>query len=226
MLGSRESRPMTQRKSNIVIADDHALVRDGLRQAIERDARFVVVAEASDGQEALEQIQTHRPDVAVLDIRMPKLDGLAVARELRSRRIDVALVFLTLHDDEDLLDSALELGARGYLLKASAVPEIVDGLRAVADGNHYVSSALTGHLIGRRASSHAKSEVARIGNLSPAERRVLRLLAEYQSNQEIAEQLFVHRRTVQTHRANICQKLDLRGHNALLRFALEHKHEL
>src|SRR5262249_3467889 len=132
MLGSRESRPMTQRKSNIVIADDHALVRDGLRQAIERDARFVVVAEASDGQEALEQIQTHRPDVAVLDIRMPKLDGLAVARELRSRRIDVALVFLTLHDDEDLLDSALELGARGYLLKASAVPEIVDGLRAVA----------------------------------------------------------------------------------------------
>jgi DNA-binding NarL/FixJ family response regulator len=209
----------------IVIADDHPIVRTGLRHAIERDPQFDVVAEANDGVEALAQITALRPAIGILDIRMPKLDGFGVAREVRKQDLPVKLVFLTLHDSEDLLDSALELGARGYLLKASAVTEIVDGLRTVAAGKRYVSPALTGHLLERHLSE--PPAVARgIEALTTAERRVLRMVADYKSNKEIAAELFVHHRTVETHRANICEKLDLRGHNALLRFALAHKPDL
>jgi DNA-binding NarL/FixJ family response regulator len=207
----------------VVIADDHALVRGGLRQAIEGDRRFVVVGEADNGEDALAQIDAQRPDIAVLDIRMPKLDGFAVARDVRTRQPEVAVVFLTLHDDEALLDAALDLGARGYLLKTSAIAEVVDGLRAVADGKHYVAQALTGRLIERRIEAPAPSPLAR---LTAAERRVLGLIAGYRSNKQMAAELFVHHRTIETHRANICEKLDLRGHNALLRFALTHKDEL
>jgi DNA-binding NarL/FixJ family response regulator len=209
--------------TRVVIADDHALIRDGLRQAIEGDRRFVVVGQADNGEDALAQIEAQRPDIAVLDIRMPKLDGFAVAREVRARVPEVAVVFLTLHEDEELLDAALDLGARGYLLKASAVTEIVEGLRAVADGKHYVAQALTGRLIERRMEAPAPSPLAR---LTAAERRVLGFIADYRSNKQMAAELFVHHRTIETHRANISQKLELRGHNALLRFALAHKDEL
>jgi len=211
--------------TRVVIADDHALLRDGLRRAIESDRRFVVVGEAEDGADALAQIEAQSPDIAVLDIRMPKLDGFAVARQVRARRPEVAVVFLTLHDDEALLDAALDLGARGYLLKASAVGEIVEGLRAVAEGKHYVAQVLTGRLIERRLES-ATPRPSPLAGLTPAERRVLARIAEYRSNKQIAAELFVHHRTVETHRANISEKLELRGHNALLRFALTHKDEL
>jgi len=207
----------------VVIADDHELVRGGLRQAIEGDRQFVVVGEADNGDDALVQIDAQRPDIAVLDIRMPRLDGFAVAREVRTRCPGVAVVFLTLHDDEALLDAALDLGAKGYLLKAGAAAEVVVGLRAVAEGRHYVAQALTGRLIGRRLDTPAPSPLA---SLTPAERRVLGLIADYRSNKQMAAALFVHHRTIETHRANICEKLDLRGHNALLRFALAHKDEL
>ena len=113
----------------IVIADDHPIVRSGLREAIERDVQFTILAEAGDGVEALERITALRPAIAVLDIRMPRRDGFGVAVELRKQNIPVHLVFLTLHDAEDLLDAALELGARGYLLKQSAISEIVTNER-------------------------------------------------------------------------------------------------
>jgi DNA-binding NarL/FixJ family response regulator len=210
--------------TRVVIADDHVLLRGGLRQAIEGDRRFVVVGEADNGEDALAQIDAQSPDIAVLDIRMPKLDGFAVARELRTRRPDVAVVFLTLHEDEALLDAALDLGARGYLLKASAVGEVIEGLLAVAEGKHYVAQALTGRLIERRMEAAARPSP--LAALTPAERRVLARIADYRSNKQIAAELFVHHRTIETHRANISQKLELRGHNALLRFALAHKDEL
>ena len=210
-------------ETRIVIADDHPIVRSGLRQAIERDRQFTVVGEAADGTDALAQISALRPAIAILDIRMPGLDGFGVARELRKQNLPVHLVFLTLHDAEDMLDAALELGARGYLLKASALSEIIEGLRAVAAGRHFVSPSLTGHLLDRQQVTAAAPAIE---SLTPSERRVLSLVADYKSNKEIGEVLFVHHRTVETHRANICQKLDLRGHNALLKFALAHKAEL
>jgi DNA-binding NarL/FixJ family response regulator len=157
---------------------------------------------------------------------MPKLDGFGVARELRRLSIATPLVFLTLHDAEDLLDTALDLGARGYLLKSGAMTEIVEGLRAVAAGRHFVSAALTGQLLGRRQAAPAAGTIPGLDTLTPAERRVLRLIGQYKSNKAIAAELFVHHRTIESHRANISQKLDLHGHNALLRFALDHNRDL
>lgn len=207
--------------TRVVVADDHPIVRAGICQVISRDPQFTVVGEAEDGVQALAQIASLQPAIAVLDIRMPKLDGFGVAKEVRRLQLPVHLVFLTLHDAEDLLDAALELGARGYLLKASAVTEVLDGLRAVARGAHYVSPALSGLLLARPSVPSSMLDL-----LTPAERRVLREVADYKANKDIAAELFVQHRTIETHRANICRKLELRGPNALLRFALEHKADL
>src|SRR5215831_17602719 len=127
----------------IVLADDHPIVRNGLRLAIESDPVLRVVAEANNGQEALEQIRTHRPHVAVLDIDMPGLDGLGAAKELQKERLAVEIVFLTLHSQEDLLHEAMDLGAKGYILKETAITEIVNGIKSVARGRHYVTPSLT-----------------------------------------------------------------------------------
>lgn len=211
----------------IVLADDHPIVRSGLRLTIESDPQLRVVAEASDGQEALAQIQTHQPAIAVLDIDMPKLDGFGVARELRKARLAIEIVFLTLHSAEDLFNEAMDLGAKGYILKESAVTEIVHGIKSVASGQYFVTPALTTHLLNRRHRTQQLTEkVPGLTSLTPTEQRILQLVAAYKSSKDIAEELFIHYRTVENHRTNICQKLGLSGHNALLKFALQHKDEL
>jgi len=211
----------------VVIADDHPVVRRGLRQAIEADPRLKVVAETGDGEAALAQIQELKPAIAVVDVDMPRLDGFGVAREIRKKRLPVDIVFLTIHGEEDLFHAAMDLGSKGYLLKDSALTEIVTALRAVAEGNYYVTPSLTAHLLQRRSRAQAfASEQPRLSDLTPTERRILNMVAEGKSSKSIAEELFIHYRTVENHRTNICQKLGLQGHNALFRFALQHKLEL
>ena len=211
----------------IVLADDHPIVRRGLRLTIESDPNLQVVAEANDGHEALAHIQTHQPDIAVLDIDMPNLDGFDVARELQRLRLSVAIVFLTLHSEEDLFHEAMDLGARGFLLKESAVTEIVQGIKSVASGQYFVTPSLTGYLLHRRQRAQQLVEdLPHLASLTPAEQHILQLVAAYKSSKEIAEELFIHYRTVENHRTNICQKLGLSGHNALLKFALQHKDQL
>jgi DNA-binding NarL/FixJ family response regulator len=211
----------------LVIADDHPIVRQGLRQAIERDAGLQVLAEAGNGREALERIAALRPQVALLDIDMPGMDGFNVARQLRQQGIAVEIIFLTIHCEEEYFNEALDLGAKGYVLKDSAVTDIVSGIRAVASGQHYTSPALTSYLVDR-IRRPASSPPARPGldELTPTERQILKLLAEYKTSQEIADQLFISPHTVRTHRKNICVKLELQGNHALMKFALEHKPRL
>ena len=208
----------------IVLADDHPIVRRGLRLVIESDPQLRVVAEANDGREALAQIQTQQPDIAVLDIDMPQLDGFGIARELQRLRLSVAIVFLTLHSEEDLFQEAMELGVKGYLLKESAVTEIVNGIKSVAQGQFFVTPALTGYLLKRRQrTQHLTEIIPGLASLTPTEHRILQLVTAYKSSKEIAAELFIHYRTVENHRTNICQKLGLSGPNALLKFALQHK---
>jgi DNA-binding NarL/FixJ family response regulator len=163
----------------------------------------------------------------VLDVDMPKLDGFGVARELSKRRLPVKIVFLTIHAKADLFHAAMDLGANGYILKDSAIFEITNGIKAVAEGNYFVTPSLTSFLLQRRqrAQELEKNE-PNLAQLTPTERRIVQMIADYKSNKEIAAELFIHYRTVETHRTHICQKLDLSGHNALLKFALEHKSEL
>ena len=211
----------------IVLADDHPVVRNGLRQAIERDPALKVLAEADDGDAAVSLVLELRPAIAVLDIDMPRRDGFAVARAIQQECPQTKLVFLTIHGKEDLFHAAMDLGARGYLLKQSALPDIVRGLRAVAAGEHFVTSSLTSFLVDRRARAIAlAARQPELRTLTANERRIVQLIAEGRSSKEIAGELFLHYRTVENYRTAICQKLGISGANALLKFALQHKSDL
>jgi len=211
----------------ILIADDHPIVRHGLRQVIESDPKLKVVAEADDGSAAVARIDQWRPEIAVLDIDMPKLDGFEVLRQIQSRRIAIDVVFLTIHGKEDLFQAAMDLGAKGYILKESALVEIVSGLKAVSAGKYYVSPSLMTYLLRRKrdAAAFEQSEPA-LSRLTSAERTMLRMIANDRSSKEIANELCIHYRTVENRRTLICQKLGLHGSNALLKFTLQHRSEL
>jgi DNA-binding NarL/FixJ family response regulator len=211
----------------VLIADDHPIFRQGLRQIIEAQRELTVVAEAADGGQALEYLTHGDVTVAVIDVTMPVKDGFAVAREVRERRLAAGLVFLTMHKDEHYLNAALDLGVRGYVLKDNATTEIVDCVRSVAGGNEYISPTLSSLLIRRRtrATSLAKEKPV-LDQLTDAERRILRLIADGLTSREIAGQLGIGLRTVEHHRNNVAVKLELRGSHALTKFALKHQSDL
>lgn len=215
------------REIRLFIADDHPIFRQGLRQIIEREPGLKVIGEAGDGSTALERIVALRPDVAILDIDMPQMDGFSVARALLSQQPAVHIIFLTIHGEEEFFNEALALGAKGYILKDSAITDIVSSIRVVIAGQHYISPALTSYLVSHRRPLPlpAKTRLS-LDLLTPAERHILKLIAEYQTNKEIAEQLSISPHTVHTHRKNICLKLELQGSHALMKFALEHKSQL
>lgn len=211
----------------ILIADDHPVFRQGLRYTIEADKQLIVVAEAADGEQALARLQDTAVDVAMLDLTMPVKDGFAVARAVKDLRLNVPLVFLTMHKDEHYLQAALELGIKGYVLKDSAAMEIVNCLKAVAAGNEYVSPALSSYLIRRHTKAAAfASENPALEQLTPTERRILKLIAEGQTSREIAARMGIGIRTVEHHRNNITTKLELRGSHALVKFAIQNQAKL
>jgi len=214
-------------KIRIVIADDHPIFIRGLRQVLMDDPDLEVVAEARDGEGALECIQKHNPDVAILDVDMPKKDGFAVLREMKDRNLTAAVVFLTMHNNEALFNGAVDLGVHGYVLKDSALAEVADSVKAVAAGRNFVSPALATYLFGRRTRrQELLEERSGFRDLTRAERRVLEMIAAGRGTGEIAQALFISVRTVEHHRANICNKLNLHGRDALLRFTITHKSEL
>ena len=212
---------------NVVLADDHPLVRQGLREAIDREIGLKVVGEAGDGKTALERIESLKPRVAVLDLDMPEMDGMAVARAIRDKRLPVEIVILTVHREGDLLQEATNLGAKGYVLKDSAVADVVSAIRAVARGSHYISPAMSVHLIQARQRAAALAEdQPGLKDLTQAERRILKLISEYKTTKQIADELCVSARTVEAHRAHISAKLGLHGSLALVKFAIQHASEL
>lgn len=210
---------------SIILADDHPFIRQGLRATIEREPNMKVLAEAGDGRTAVELIQTLRPQVAILDIDMPELDGFAVARAVRQQRLPLEIIFLTLHREEEFFNRALELDAKGYVTKDSAATDIISGIRAVTAGQHYVSPALASFLVSQRRQTAAPRPQG-LASLSPTERQVIKLIAEYKTSKEIAEALGISPLTVKTHRQNICLKLELQGNHGLMKFALENQSDL
>lgn len=208
----------------LVIADDHPLFRTGLREAIVSDAAMNIVGEAGDGETALSLIRHHSPAMAVLDIDMPKMSGLDAARQLQKEKRETDVIFLTMYKEEDLFNEAMDVGARAYVLKDSAVNEILNAIHAVADGKYYISPTLSDHLIKRSARAEKLlRQTPSLEDLTPAELRILRLIAENKTSKEIADLLSISHKTVENHRTNIASKLHLRGSHSLLRFALENK---
>jgi DNA-binding NarL/FixJ family response regulator len=214
-------------KITLVVADDHPIVRKGLVQIISSAPEINVLAEAGDGETALKLIQEMRPDIALLDINLPRMTGFDVILELERKKLPVRVIFLTMHSEEELFNEAMDLGAQGYLLKESAITEIVEAIKRVGAGQSYISASITSYLLNRsRRADQLANQSQGLASLTPTERRVLRLIAEYKTSKEIADEMGSHYRTVENHRTNICRKLDIHGSHVLLRFALRYKSEL
>ena len=205
----------------IIIADDHPIFRRGLRAVIASDPTLKVIGEADNGEAALAQIEELEPDVVILDVNMPVADGLAVARAIQTSNLPTIPVFLTMHQDEAIFTAALEAEVRGFVIKDGAANEIVTCIKAVMAGQSFFSAALSQFLLTRH-----KSEKSVLEQLTISERRILTLIGASKSSREIADELFISVRTVEHHRAHISTKLNLKGQNALLTFALTNKPKL
>ncbi len=214
-------------KIRVLIVDDHPLFRSGLRQVVQADPRFELIGETGDGDAALRLIQEKKPDVAVLDVNLPGLSGLEIARQLQGKRPPVRLIMLTMHKEEDIFNRALDFGTQGFVLKENAVDEIVKAIVTVAGGEHYLSPSVSGYLVRRRGRAESlAAQKPGLDDLTKAERRILKLIAAKKTSRQIGAELFISPRTVEAHRANICAKLDLHGSHSLLQFALENRSAL
>jgi DNA-binding NarL/FixJ family response regulator len=211
---------------SVLIADDHPLFLSGVRRVLDGVPSLDVVAEVGDGEKALEAIEALKPDLAILDIRMPKLSGLRVAREVRKRQLATDVILLTMFEDEETFNEALDLGVMGYISKESAVDDVAVAIRSVLQGHRYISPSLMDLALQRRSGKSAGPKHASLNTLSPAEVRVLGLIAESMTSREIADTLCISLRTVENHRAHISAKLSIQGSYSLLKFALENRSKL
>jgi DNA-binding NarL/FixJ family response regulator len=211
----------------IVIADDHPLLRLGLRQVIEQRSDLRVIGEAGNGERALELIEQMKPSVAILDIDMPKMDGLEVAKCIAERKMPVEVIILTMYEGEKYFKHAMDFGVLGYVLKNNTAAEIGEAIDSVLKGRHYISPSLSEILLkSNRDLQKGTEKKLGVADLTPAERKVLKLVADNKTTKEISDILFISERTVESHRSNICAKLNLHGQNALLHYALEIKSHL
>ncbi len=205
----------------VLIADDHALIRSGLRALLERDGEFQVIAEAADGYEAIELAVRHKPDVVLLDVGMPRLSGTDAAQQIAEKVPAARMVIVSMHSDEGYVLRALKAGARGYLLKASPEADVLAAIRAVAAGNAYFSPSITRMLMEEYVAEARRRGVEDSYDLlSLREKEVCQLLASGKSNRDIAELLHISLATVETHRNNIFQKLHLHNLPELILYAV------
>lgn len=207
-------------KLRIFLADDHGVVREGLRLLFSSQPDIECVGEAADGREALARVSELLPDVAVLDISMPGLNGLQAAERLKECCPQVKILTLTRHADGGFLRQLLAVGVNGYVLKQSASDVLLSAVRAVASGHTYLDPAIAGKIVGRLARARTSPRAASAAELSEREQEVLRLIAWGHSNKEIAAQLGISVKTVEAHKANAMEKLDMRGRTDIVRYAL------
>ena len=205
----------------ILLADDHTIVRKGLRLLLESQPDFLVVADAADGREAVLLAEQHRPDVAVMDIAMPVLNGIEAARQISAKLPQTAIVFLSMHADEGYVLRALKAGARAYLLKDSAEHDLINAVKAVSDGKAFFSPAISKMLVEDYIRQMQNRQVEDSYDLlTTREREILQLLAEGKVNKEVATILNLSQHTVETHRSNIFQKLNLHSGAELILYAI------
>ncbi len=208
-------------KLRILLGDDHTLVRQGFRKILEERPEWEVVGEASDGRDAVRQALSIQPDVAVLDIGMPLLNGIEATRQIARRLPNTAILILSMHSDEAYITQALKAGARGYMLKDSADVDLIRGVESVAAGKSFFSPAAARVMLDDYVRHLADKGIAdRFDTLSEREREIFQLIAEGHSNKAIADLLSVSPATVETHRAHILQKLDVHNTAELVLYAV------
>jgi DNA-binding NarL/FixJ family response regulator len=209
---------MTPLKARLLLADDHAIVRQGLRALLDDEPDLSVGAEAADGAEALELALAEPFDLAILDVSMPRLTGIQVARQLSAQRPDLRVLILSMHDNEQFFFEALRAGASGYVLKSAAHSDLVSACRASLRGEPFVYPQAVAALI-REYLERSADDVPE-DPLTPRESEVVKLIAEGLTSREIGETLFISEKTVERHRANVLEKLGLRDRVALTRYAI------
>ncbi len=206
----------------IIITEDHTILRQGLRVLLSSDPDFKIVGEAEDGREAIRLAEALSPDLILMDLSMPKMTGIEAISEIKKRSTDIKIVVLTVHGGEEYVLSALEAGADGYVLKDANRDELTTAIRKVLEGKRYLSPDVSGKVIeGYLEGKTALRKKTSWDTLTPREREILKLIAEGYKNREMAEALFISPKTVQKHRANLMEKLDLHNAVALTVFAIE-----
>ncbi len=209
---------------NILLADDHPIFREGLSKIIQTEKAYKVANLAGNGTDALKIIRDKKPEIAVLDISMPGLSGIEICKIIAAEKLSTHPIILTMYNEEEYLEEALENDVRGYLLKESTTTEIIDCIKTVLQGGFYISKELTDYILKNKKTNSSKNEIMQqLEKLTPSERQILKLISENKTSTQIAKELFVSFRTIQNHRMNISHKLGLCGHNKLLLFAIEHK---
>ncbi|HEY1014819.1 MAG TPA: response regulator transcription factor [Herpetosiphonaceae bacterium] len=206
----------------VLLVEDHALVRAGMRELLQKLDQIEVVAEAGDGREALQMIELHQPDVALMDIAMPGLNGLEAAARAQKQFPNTKIIMLSMHANEEYVWQALRAGAAGYLLKDSGTPELALAVSAVARGETYLSPAVSKHVTDyiRRVGGERGADAHPMDKLTSRQREILQLIAEGRSTQEIANRLSISIKTVETHRSQLMERLDIHDIAGLVRYAV------
>ena len=208
----------------ILIADDHPIFRQGIIKIVEQDQSYEIVAQCGDGSEVIGKIKELNPAIAIIDISMPGMSGLEVLRVSQKERLTTEFIILTMYKDEEYFNEAMNLGVKGYILKDNAAKDLLNCLRAVSQGSHFICPELSNLLLERNAKMQSLlNKTPTLEDLTPSEKKILKLIGQNKTSKEIAEELYVSIRTVQNHRNNIAQKLELKGHHKLLQFAIENK---
>ena len=207
-------------KTGVLVADDHAVVRHGVRSILSAQPDFEVLAEAADGAEAVAMARAHQPNLAILDVSMPRLTGLQAARELSRRLPQIRLLMLSIHDEEQYFFEALRAGASGYVLKSAVDRDLVEACRATMRGESFLYPDAAAALVKDRLARAAAGEEVPVDPLTPREAEVLKLIAEAHTNQQIADLLVISPKTVENHRASILDKLGMRDRVELTRYAI------
>lgn len=210
-------------KIRILIADDHTLLRNGICALLQDEQDMVIVGEANDGREAVHLAGQLKPNVVLMDIAMPRLNGLEATRQIKHEHPEINVLVLTMYDNEEYFREMLEVGASGYIIKRAAATELVSAIRAVYSGEAVLSPAITRLLLEDYLNHDLRSEKDDPNALSAREREVLQLIAEGKTSREIAEILNLSVKTVQSHRTSLMQKLDLHDRGELIKYAIQKK---
>jgi len=206
----------------ILLVDDHLILRQGIKKLLEGHAELKIIGEAADGRKAMELIGELKPDLAILDIAMPGMNGLEASRKIQAHHPDVKVIILSMYDNEEYVKQALLAGVMGYILKESAVEELIWGIRAVSQGHHFLSPPINTIMVHEYLKNFAgKARKTALDNLTPREREVIQLVAENKTTREIAKILYISPKTVEAHRSNIAKKLKIRNVRDLRDYAVK-----